>query len=79
MQCGGREFAMGDWEADCRDRADPRVARGKEWMLATQRQCEDGCHGIGGGRQEWGTAGEDGGRPARREGRGEDGGVRADV
>jgi hypothetical protein len=79
MRCGDRKFAMGDWEVNCRDGADPRVARRKERMLATWRRREDGCHGIGGGRQEWGTAGEDGGRPARREGRGEDGGVRTDA
>jgi hypothetical protein len=74
MRCGGHEFTVGDWEAYCRAGADPRVARGKERMLAARRRREDGCHGIGGGRREWGTAGEDGGRPARREGRGEDGG-----
>jgi hypothetical protein len=65
---------MGDWEADCRAGADPRVVRGKDRMLAARRRREDECHRIGGGRREWGTAGEYEGRPARREGRREDGG-----
>jgi hypothetical protein len=38
-------------------------------MVVARWWHEDGCHGIGGGRQEWRTAGEDGGRLARREGR----------
>jgi hypothetical protein len=40
---------------------------------------EDRCHGIGGGRWEWRTTGEDGGRPTRREGRTKDDGSTAAV